>query len=169
LKAFRVLANKLKKRVAAEPVDGLLVPSTSIAFAGQRCEDACLTAKCLACRPPEIKHDIPESTRSGESAVVRVHTTKRGRAARQRGSVMAVLEFHELAKLFPMMTVDDAKALGDDIKVNGQHEPIWLYEDKVLDGRNRYLQCIRVDVEPALRPYLGEDPLAFVISLNPCA
>jgi hypothetical protein len=71
-------------------------------------------------------------------------------------SVMVALDFHELANLFPMMTVDDANALGDDIKVNGQHEPIWLYEDKVLDDRNRYLQCIRVDVEPALRPYLGE-------------
>src|SRR2546430_5520016 len=76
------------------------------------------------------------------------------------------LEFHELAGLFPLMTGDESKTLGDDIKVNGQHEPIWLYEDKVLDGRNRYLECIRVGVEPTLRPYLGDDPLAFVISLN---
>jgi hypothetical protein len=76
------------------------------------------------------------------------------------------LEFHELANLFPMMTGDDAKALGDDIKANGQHEPIIMFEEKILDGRNRYLECIRVGVEPTFRPYLGDDPTAFVISLN---
>jgi hypothetical protein len=79
---------------------------------------------------------------------------------------MPMLEFHELAELFALMDGDEAVALGDDLKANGQLEPIWLYEDKVLDGRNRYLQCIRVGIEPTLRPYLGDDPLAFVISLN---
>jgi ParB-like chromosome segregation protein Spo0J len=79
---------------------------------------------------------------------------------------MATLEFHELAGLFPMMTGDDAKALGDDIKANGQHEPIIMFEEKILDGRNRYLECIRVGVKPTFRPYLGDDPTAFVVSLN---
>jgi hypothetical protein len=65
-----------------------------------------------------------------------------------------MLEFHELAELFALMDGDEAVALGDDLKANGQLEPIWLYEDKVLDGRNRYLQCIRVGIEPTLRPYL---------------
>jgi hypothetical protein len=64
------------------------------------------------------------------------------------------------------MTDDDAKALGDDIKANGQHEPIIMFEEKILDGRNRYFECIRVGVEPTFRPYLGDDPTAFVISLN---
>jgi hypothetical protein len=76
------------------------------------------------------------------------------------------LEFHELANLFPLMTGDDAKALGDDIKANGQHEPIIMFEEKILDGRNRYLECIRVGVVPTFRPYLGDDPMGFVISLN---
>jgi hypothetical protein len=79
---------------------------------------------------------------------------------------MAALEFHELAGLFPMMTGDDAKALGDDIKANGLHEPIIMFQEKILDGRNRYLECIRVGVKPTFRPYLGDDPTAFVISLN---
>ena len=54
-------------------------------------------------------------------------------ASASGASVMAALEFHELANLFPMMTVDDAKALGDDIKANGQHEPIIMFEKKILD------------------------------------
>ena len=76
------------------------------------------------------------------------------------------LEFHPLANLFPLMEGAEAEALGDDIKANGQREPIWLLEGTTLDGRNRYLQCCRVGVEPVTSDYDGEGPLAFVISMN---
>jgi hypothetical protein len=60
--------------------------------------------------------------------------------------------------------------LADDIEANGVREPIWLHPDgRVLDGRNRALACKRLGVplaEVPSRTYEGDDPLAFVLSLN---
>src|SRR5262249_13912192 len=55
-----------------------------------------------------------------------------------------------------------------DIKANGLHYPIFLYEGKILDGRNRYRACLEAGLEPATRNcdhHVG-DPAAFVISRN---
>ncbi len=79
---------------------------------------------------------------------------------------MAALEFHELAGLFPMMDGVDPNALAVDILENGLREPIVLFEEKILDGRNRYNACIATGVAPTFRPYLGDDPTGFVVSLN---
>jgi ParB-like chromosome segregation protein Spo0J len=56
-----------------------------------------------------------------------------------------------------------------DVKANnGLHEPITLYQDKVLDGRNRYRACLNAKVEPRYEQFEGDDAaaLAFVISKN---
>jgi len=55
------------------------------------------------------------------------------------------VEFHEIANLFPMMQPDELADLVADIKVNGLIEPIILYEDQILDGRNRWLACGEAD------------------------
>ena len=81
-------------------------------------------------------------------------------------TLQQALEFHPLANLFPLLEGTEAEALGADIAANGQHEPIWLYRDQILDGRNRYLQCLRLGIEPVFRDFEGGDPLKFVISLN---
>lgn len=47
-------------------------------------------------------------------------------------------QFHHLADRFPMMESKDKIELAGDIERNGLREPITLYEDKILDGRNRY-------------------------------
>lgn len=75
-------------------------------------------------------------------------------------------EFHEYCLLFPQAdqkTIDDISA---DIKVNGQNEPIILYQGKILDGRNRYLACRMVGVEPSFKEFTGDEPLQYVISKN---
>lgn len=82
-------------------------------------------------------------------------------------------EFHRLADIFPLIEGDGFDQLVADVKERGVLEPIWLYEGKILDGRNRYRAAREAgrayqqkhfpdDAPPKFR----DDPLAFVISLN---
>jgi len=73
---------------------------------------------------------------------------------------------HRYADIFPMMNEDDFNRLMEDVRENGLQEPIWLYEGKILDGRNRYKACQELGIAPELRKYQGGDPLKFVMSLN---
>jgi hypothetical protein len=41
-----------------------------------------------------------------------------------------------------------------------------VYEDKILDGRNRDRGCIEAEVTPHYREYIGSDPLGFIVSAN---
>lgn len=77
------------------------------------------------------------------------------------------MEFHEAANIFPMLTGDDYRALVEDIRQNGQHEPITLYDGKILDGRNRYAACLELGIEPWCREWDGSgSPISYVVSLN---
>jgi N6-adenosine-specific RNA methylase IME4/ParB-like chromosome segregation protein Spo0J len=73
---------------------------------------------------------------------------------------------HTAANLFPLM--DDAAfdELVEDMSANGQREPITLYQGKILDGRNRARACERLGLVPVLRRWDGDDPTAYVLSLN---
>src|SRR5436190_18430105 len=79
---------------------------------------------------------------------------------------MTALEFHPLASLFPLLEGQDFAEIVADIKAHGLHEPIVLFEDKILDGRNRYRACLAADTEPTFALYQGDDPVSYVISLN---
>lgn len=76
------------------------------------------------------------------------------------------MEFHEYANLFPMMQPDELEDLVADVKRNGLIEPIVLYEDKILDGRNRFLACGEAGVKPHYEYYKGDEPVSYVISKN---
>lgn len=75
---------------------------------------------------------------------------------------------HPAAKLFPLMTADKLKALADDIKANGLIDPILIYQDQILDGRNREAACRIAGVEPryALAELNGHSPTLFVVAKN---
>jgi hypothetical protein len=64
--------------------------------------------------------------------------------------------------------MDEAKIaeLADDIRKNGQLVPVWLYDGKILDGRNRWAACKIAGVEPKTKEYTGDEPTAFAVSLN---
>jgi hypothetical protein len=76
------------------------------------------------------------------------------------------MEFHEIARVFPLLEGKEFDSLCRDIASNGLLEPIWTYQGKILDGRNRYRACVAVGIEPRFREYNGNNPLGFVISLN---
>lgn len=73
---------------------------------------------------------------------------------------------HPLAELFPMMDDDAFLDFAQDIEKSGQREPIIIYENKILDGRNRYKACQMLGFSPRFKEYNGNDALGFVISLN---
>lgn len=81
-------------------------------------------------------------------------------------SVMADIEFHPIAELFPMMQGREFEELVEDVRSHGLLEPVWLYEGKVLDGRNRMRACNASGLDPEFREYDGDDPVGFVVSLN---
>jgi len=76
-------------------------------------------------------------------------------------------EFHEVANIFPMMSETEFTGLVEDIRKNGQLEPIWVHQQKIIDGRNRYNACLEIGVEPVVREWDGKGSLvSFVTSLN---
>jgi N6-adenosine-specific RNA methylase IME4 len=76
------------------------------------------------------------------------------------------MAFHRFSELFPLLQGREFDELAADIKRNGLREPVWLHDGQVLDGRNRWRACQQLGVEAKTRVYTGDDPLAFVISLN---
>jgi ParB-like chromosome segregation protein Spo0J len=76
------------------------------------------------------------------------------------------LPFHPLADLFPLLEGAEFDELVEDIRQHGVLEPVWLYDDQVLDGRNRYRACQALDIHCPSRIYDGNDPVGFVLALN---
>lgn len=76
------------------------------------------------------------------------------------------MQFHEIANVWPMLDDDKLQELVDDIGSNGLINPIWTYEGKILDGRNRYRACLLARVKPVFKEYTGDEPTAFAVSLN---
>lgn len=75
-------------------------------------------------------------------------------------------EFHPLADIFPLLEGEEFTALVEDIALHGLREPIWIYADAILDGRNRWRACDRLGIECPHRTYEGDDPIGFVVSMN---
>lgn len=76
------------------------------------------------------------------------------------------LQFHPIANVFPLMEGEPFEALVEDIAEHGVLEPITLFEDMILDGRNRYRAAEEADIEFEIVDYEGDDPVGFVISKN---
>jgi hypothetical protein len=77
--------------------------------------------------------------------------------------------FHPLADIFPLIEGDELDQLVSSIRQSrGPREPIILYEDKILDGRNRARACAALGIEPSYRPLrqCDGDPLTFVVDKN---
>jgi hypothetical protein len=86
----------------------------------------------------------------------------------QHGEI--VVEFHELANLFPLIEGAEFDGLVASIRENGLREgsPIIVFEGKILDGRNRYLACKEAGVMAIAEDFEGtvEEARQFVIDAN---
>ena len=71
------------------------------------------------------------------------------------------IEFHPLADIFPLIRGSEFVDLKADIAANGVHEPIVLFEGKILDGRNRFRACQETGVKPGFVEYHGDDPASY--------
>lgn len=85
----------------------------------------------------------------------------------------AKLKLHPLCEQFPEMPDDEFKEFVEDMRVNGQRDPIHCYNNVVLDGKHRLKACEILGREPETRkwhPTAGEpeEPQirAFVLSRN---
>jgi len=76
------------------------------------------------------------------------------------------LEHHPIANIWPMMGEEQYQELKSDIEQNGCINKIWLYEGKILDGRNRYKACQELNQHVSFLEYKGDEPIQFAISLN---
>ena len=76
------------------------------------------------------------------------------------------LPFHPLAALFQLTAGAAYTALVEDIRAHGLNRPVVLYQDMILDGRNRYRACIDADIPVRTVTYDGDDPFGFVRSEN---
>ena len=79
-------------------------------------------------------------------------------------------EFHPYATKLPELSEREFAALVEDIAENGLIDAITLSDNKILDGRNRYLACQTAKHEFSDDDFEdlpeGKDPLLFVISKN---
>ncbi len=78
------------------------------------------------------------------------------------------IDFHPIAAIFPMMSDAEMTSLTKDIKENGQSEPIWIFENQIIDGRNLYLACQKLGITPTGNEWQGEekDLISFIRHLS---
>jgi hypothetical protein len=82
------------------------------------------------------------------------------------------MEYHPLANIFPLMEGAAFDALVADIKANGVLDPLVMFEEQLLDGRNRWRAAEAAGIKITGRdlrqfdPKKDGDPLAWVISKN---
>jgi len=77
-------------------------------------------------------------------------------------------ECHPVTGILPVMPEADFQELKRDIKDHGIREPIWLYNDQIIDGRHRYRAAQELGIEPVpVRFWDGNGSLVdFVLSVN---
>jgi hypothetical protein len=76
---------------------------------------------------------------------------------------------HPAAELFPMLDEEALTALENDIKLDGQLQPIILWNGMIVDGRNRYAACIRAGIKPKTKDitFASEAKcISYIISTN---
>lgn len=67
-------------------------------------------------------------------------------------------KIHPYCDLFPDISKDELQALADDIDANGQHQPIYRWNDQIIDGKNRFRACQLAGVTPLFETWSPTKP-----------
>ena len=64
---------------------------------------------------------------------------------------------HEIANVYPLMSKKEYENLLLSLEESGydMDKPIYIYENKILDGRNRYYACEQLKIEPKFKEFKG--------------
>jgi phage N-6-adenine-methyltransferase len=79
------------------------------------------------------------------------------------------VKFRAEAGIWPIMSDEQLKALAADIDEHGQQYPISVYQNEILDGRNRWLAVTKYcqkQKSPAFETVYPDSLISFVISRN---
>ncbi len=80
------------------------------------------------------------------------------------------MEFHPLANEYPMMGPKELGRMEEGMRLHGfdKRFPILVFQDKILDGRNRFSAAAKAGVEPEFKQFRGteEEARAFVQRAN---
>jgi ParB-like chromosome segregation protein Spo0J len=81
---------------------------------------------------------------------------------------MFTYSLHPAVEIFPAMDESSFSGLVEDIRANGQLEPILVWRGQVIDGRNRLNACEQLGIEPKIREVDSneDDLIGLVLSLN---
>jgi hypothetical protein len=85
---------------------------------------------------------------------------------KQIASTSLNMKFHPIAECLPMLPGQELDQLVEDVRKYGLRVPITVFENKILDGRNRYVACKKAKVKTRFEEFVGDDPVAFVMSHN---
>jgi hypothetical protein len=73
---------------------------------------------------------------------------------------------HLLTTLIPKLSAGDFAALKKNIAEYGIRDPIWVKEEKIIDGRQRHRACKELGIECPTRELAGDDVLSLIASAN---
>lgn len=88
--------------------------------------------------------------------------------AAHKGETLKSYPLHPVCNIFPPLDERELNELAEDIKANGLLDPVILYDDKILDGRNRQEACRRAGVPLRTIEWVdpGCGPTAWVVARN---
>ncbi len=82
-------------------------------------------------------------------------------------STLQALSVHPFADEFPYLSDDETLELAQDIEAHGLLHPVVLFENEILDGRNRLRALGKTTITSVpVEEYLGDDPIGYIVSLN---
>jgi hypothetical protein len=123
--------------------------------------------------PPTTTTTTTNAAPNPDEVIQKTLTEDAKRRDEQRKAEAARYEFKfhpDCVAMGEPMSDQDLDVLAKDIQVNGLLEPITIFAEMILDGRNRYLACKQAgrkfDDKDFVELPTRLDPLTFVISKN---